>query len=379
MKTLKNALLLGYLLLLATACSQNDDVTGIDQLTVEDATAVDLAQTSGQLVSGSSFTISGNSIQAGTVNSRVVATSETAHAGNGNSNGKGKGIGKGSGKGGHKGVIDGLNLLAPNDEILAIIDAESSGEIRGFRISKFGGATLTHYDADGDVVQLPLPSSQEGPHEGPSGNQFPEIDSLLALIVKTEVDFGTGVTITRGEEEITRSGKIIIERSKVDNTLTEVITFEDYVVNEIQIFGVKTTVSTFDKTTGVGSLTSSVAGGKFIFADGTEASWTSEKSRDSEVVPSEDRRRPKEGTIIHQAKTSLITSSGDVIYSHETTTPVVIDLSCNGRRRGPIEGVVETLYRENEVIVDYGAGTCDNQTITITINGETTTKTIGGN
>lgn len=372
MKTQKNAFLLAYLLLLATACSQNDDVAGIDQLTVEDATAVDLAQTSGQLVSGSSFTISGNSIQGGTLNARVQSTSETAHAGNG----KGKGIGKGSGKGGHKGVIDGLNLLAPNDEILAIIDAESSGEIRGFRVAKFGGATLTHYDADGNIVQLPLPNSQEGPHGGPSGNQFPEIDSLLALITKTEVDFGDGVTITRGEEEMTRSGMIVIERTKVDNTLREVITFDSYIVNEIQIFGVKTTVSTFDKTTGLGSLTSSIAGGKFIFSDGTEASWTSEKSRDSEVIPSEDRRRPKQGTITHQAKTSLVTASGDVIYSHETTTPVVIDLSCNGRRRGPIEGVVETLYRDNEVIVDYGAGSCENQTITITINGETTTKTI---
>ena len=363
--------MLAYLVFLATSCNQNDE-GNLTQLELDDATAVDLAQTSGQLASGTSFTISGNSVQTGSINSRLVdEDSEDAVSGM-------PGFSKGKGKGGHKGIMDGLNLLAPNDEILAIIDAESAGEIRGLRVSKFGGATITHYDADGNAVTLPIPASLEGPHQGPSGNQFPELDSLLALIVKTEVDFGDGVTITRGDQEITRLGKIIIERSKTDNTLTEIITFEEYEVNGIKISGVKTTVSTYDSTTGIGSMTSSVANGSFVFADGTEATWTSEKSRNSEITPSEDKRRPKEGTITHEVKTEIKTLGGEVIYSHTTTTPLFIDLSCEGRRRGPIEGVVATIYRENTILVDFGDGSCENQTITITINGETTTKTIGG-
>jgi hypothetical protein len=365
MKNFKSLLVLAYLMFLASSCTQN--LEDLDQLQLENATAIDLAQTSGQLVSGTSFTISGNSIQAGTFNSRVI---EVAHGGNP--------TGPLFGKGGHKGIMDGLNLLALNDEILAIIDAETSGEIRGFRVAKLGGATITHLDKDGNKVNFPLPSSLEGPHQGPSGNQFPELDSLLALIVKTEIDFGSGVTIIRRDEEITRKGKIIVERTKSDNSLTEVVTFANYSVNGIRILGVKTTISTMDRSTGKGTQTSKVENGKFIFADGTEAVWTSDKKRNSEVTPSQDKRRPKDGTIVHEVVTKIIASGGGVIYSHMTKSPLVIDLACEGRRRGPVDGIVETLYRDNSIMVDYGNGSCTNQTITIKINGETITKTIGG-
>jgi len=371
MRTFKSVLILSYLLLLAACTEQQDDLTVLGELTATDATAIDLAQTSGQLASGTSFAISGNSSQTGGINSRTTETSETAHAPGGL-----KGLGKG--KGGHKGIMDGLNLLAPNDEILAIIDAESAGDIRGFRVYKIGGATITHYDAAGKEVVLPVFGTADGPHGGHSGNQFPQLDSLLALIVKTEVDFGDGVTITRHEQEITRAGKIIIERTKADTKLTEVVTFEGYSVNDIQIAGKKTTVSEFDKTTGKGSVLSSVANGKFVFANGETAVWTSERSRQSEVVRSEDSRRPVSGTIVTKVKTTIIATDGTVIYSHETTTPLEVDLSCEGRRRGPILGVVKTVYRDNTITVDFGDGSCSNQTITITVNGETTTKTIGG-
>lgn len=372
MKYFKNLLFLSYLLFMA-ACTEQDELAAIADLTTQDATAIDLAQTSGQLASGTSFTISGNSLQLGTLNARIADDSETSKGPGGMGL---KGLGKG--KGGHKGIMDGLNLLAPNDEILAIIEAESAGDMRGFRMFKFGGATITHYDASGNVVSLPVFSSIDGPHGGHSGNQFPELDSLLNLIVKTKVDFGTGVTITRNEQEITRKGVIEIQRTKLDNVLTEKIEFKSYSVNDIQISGLKTTVSEFDKTTGKGSVTSSVANGKFIFADGEEAIWTSEKSRTSEVVRGEDSRKPISGSIVTTVKTKIATAAGAVIYSHETTTPLEVDLSCQGRRRGPISGKVTTLYRDNTITVDYGDGSCTNQTITITVNGETTTKTIGG-
>ena len=116
MKLIKNLLLLSYLLFMA-ACTEQVELASITEKTLEGATAIDLAQTSGQLVSGTSFTIGGNSFQAGTITGRVAGTEETAK-----SPGDLKGMDKG--KGGHKGIMDGLNLLAPNDEILAIIEAE---------------------------------------------------------------------------------------------------------------------------------------------------------------------------------------------------------------------------------------------------------------
>ena len=349
-------------------------VASLGELTSQDATAIDLAQTSGQLASGTSFVIGGNSFQMGTINGRVTETSEMSN-GPGGPGGL-KGLGKG--KGGHKGIMDGLTLLAPNDEILAIIDAETAGEVRGFRMHKFGGATITHYDASGKVVNFPIFATPDGPHGGHSGNQFPELDSLLKLVVKTKVDFGTGVSITKNEQEITRKGIILIERKKDGNILTEKIEFQNYSVNTIKISGVKTTVSDFDKTTGKGSVVSSVANGKFIFADGETGTWTSEKKRNSAVIRGADNRKPISGSIVTEVKTKIVTASNKVIYSHETTEPLKIDLSCQGRRRGPIDGKVQTLYRDNTIIVDYGNGSCENQTITITVNGETTTKKIGG-
>lgn len=371
MKSLKILFLLSYLLFMA-ACTQQDEMASITEELVDGATAIDLAQTSGQLASGTSFTLGGNSFQTGSISARVAGTEETAHSGPGDL----KGLG--NGKGGHKGIMDGLNMLAPNDEILAIIEAESAGDVRGFRMFKFGGATITHYDASGKVVELPVASTVDGPHGGHSGNQFPEMDSLLSLIVKSKVDFGSGVTVTKNDQEITRKGVIVVSRTKAGNVLTEKVEFQNYVVNGIQISGLKTIISEFDKTTGKGSVKSNVTNGKFVFADGETAIWTSDKNRTSEVVKGNDSRKPISGKILTSVKTAIKTASGAIIYSHETKTPLEIDLSCAGKRRGPTLGIIETLYRANKVTVDYGDGSCANQTITITVNGVTTTKTIGG-
>jgi hypothetical protein len=366
MRTCKNLLVFSYLLFLAS-CTEQMDVATTQEVVMNDALATDIAQTSGQLASGTSFILSGNSFLTGSISARVA---ETAHAGvPGAVN---------QGKGGHKGIIDGLNLLAPNDELLAIIDAESAGDMRGFRLFRYGGAEITHYDSTGKLVVLPDFNAVDGPHGGHSGNQFPELDSLLRLIVKSKIDYKTGVTITRNDNKITRSGVIVIERKKSGTILTETIDFQNYAVNDIKISGKKTIVSDFNKTTGKGTVSSTVANGKFVFASGETAVWTSTKSRQSEVQRSSDNRRPISGTILIQVKSSIVSSSGAVIYSHQTTVPLKIDLSCQGKRRGPIAGKIDTKYRDNTIAVDYGDGSCENQTITITVNGETKTKTIGG-
>jgi len=369
MKTSRILFIFSYLLLLAS-CTEEENLGSIQAVSLDDALAIDLAQTSGQLASGTSFMISGNSFMNESSGDILARVAETADSGVGAAMKKGKG--------GHKGILDGLNLLAPNDEILAIIDAESAGDVRGLRMSRFGGAEITHYDSTGKIVQLPDFNAVDGPHGGHSGNQFPELDSLLKLIVKSKIDFKTGVTITRQEQEITRAGVIVIERKKQGNVLTESIDFQNYAVNGIKISGKKTTVSEFSKETGKGSVTSNVANGKIIFASGETATWTSTKSRQSNIQKASGSKKPTSGTILIQAKTSIVTTSGSVIYSHETTSPLKIDLSCEGKRRGPISGKIETEYRENTISVDYGNGACENQTITITINGETKTKTIGG-
>jgi hypothetical protein len=352
MKFMKISLTIFGIVVMAWSCSKEELATTDSAIS---QTAIDLAQTSGQLASGTSFSIAGSSTD---------STNAINH-----------GPGKHSPRK-HHGILDGLNLLAPTDELLAIIDAESAGDIRGFRISRTGGATVTHYNADGEIVTLPV-SEQSGPQGcSLSGGQFPEFDSLLSTIVKTEIDFATGATFARDTITIFRAGKIMITRETTGSATTEVTTFENYSVNGIAIAGTKTRISTFDPETGSGSSVTTVEGGTLTFADGTSASWTSDKSRTSGITLGDDEK-PESGTITTEVNTNVVSPDGTVIYSHKTNAPLIESIDC-GHRRAPVSGVFETIYREDAVAVNFGDGTCSNRTITITFNGVTTTKTIGG-
>jgi hypothetical protein len=338
-------------------CNNDGSVSTLTDSSKQTSTLLDVAQTSGQLASGTSFTIQGSS------------TDSITQQGDGHHH-------HGPGHDRHKGILDGVNLLAPTDELLAIVDAESASDIRGLRISKDGGATITNYNAAGETVTLPLP--REGGPNGCSfsGHQHPESDSLLSTIVKTVIDFGTGVTFHHDSVSITRSGSITIERSGDVSSATEVTTFNNYAVNGAHIEGVKTRVSTFDATTGNGTSTTSVADGKITFADGTTASWTSDKTRTS-TITLDANNHPSSGIIVTEVNTAVVSSDGTVIYSHKTTSPLTENVACEGRRHGPVSGTLQTVYRTDTVIADYGDGSCTNRTITITLNGVTTTKTIG--
>jgi hypothetical protein len=314
---------------------------------------VDVAQTSSQLASGTSFNITGSS-------------ADSLHQPGGHHHGGGRP---------HRGILDGINLLAPTDELLAIVDAESASDFRGMRISKNGGATITHYDVSGNQVTLPTPTSGAPNGCSFSGKQFPKSDSLLSKIAKTVIDFGNGVTYKRDTITITRTGKITITRTGNASSLTEVTTFENYTVNGIKIEGTKTRASTYDATTHLGSSTTSVSGGKITFADGTVTTWTSDKTRTSQITIDAATGRPSSGTILTEVKMKVVALNGDIIYSHETTSPLTENIIC--RRPGPVSGILETVYRENTVEVNFGDGSCENRTITLTVNGVTTTKTIG--
>lgn len=335
---------------LLSACSQ--DMTDGDGNGTVSASNVDVAQTSGQLASGTSFRINGSS-------SDSTATT-------------------GSHKGKHRpgGPIDGLNLLAPTEELLTIVDAESASDFRGLRLSREGGATITHYDASGNTVTLPIPTGQGPEGCSHSGKQFPAFDSLLAKIVKTVIDFGSGVTFKRDTITITRSGKIVITRSGTQNNLTEVTTFDNYQVNGNKIEGTKTRTNIYDATTGQGTSHTVVTDGKITFSDGTVANWTSERNRTSNITLNSTTQKPESGTIVTTVHSRVVATDGTVIYSHDTTTPLTEDVSCKRGRRAPVSGALETHYRSNIILIDFGTGSCTSQTISITVNGVTTTKTI---
>ncbi|GHM98664.1 hypothetical protein WSM22_01540 [Cytophagales bacterium WSM2-2] len=325
------------------------------------STMLAVGQTASQLASGTSFTVTT------TATGAAVDSSHTRPAPGHCKNG-----GMGS-------FLNGSNFLTPSNELVAIVDAESAGDMRGIRMSGRAGAKITNYDASGNVITLSVPS-QGGP-EGVSfsGGQFPQFDSLLKKIAKTEINFGSGVTEQHDSITITRVGKIVITRAKSGQQVTETITFDGYAVNGNKIEGTKTRTNSFDATTGQGSSTTTVFGGKITFNDGTVAAWSSSRERITAITSGVSPRKPASGTIVTTASVQVTSSDGTAIYSHNTTKPIVENVACELSRHWPVSGTVETDYRSQTVIVDFGDGSCSNRSITITINGVAITKTIGGN
>jgi len=323
------------------------------------STLLAVGQTSAQLASGSTFSV--QVTPSGT-------TIDTSHTQPHPDHCKNDGMGS---------FLNGTDFLTPTNELIAIVDAESAGDMRGLRMYGRSGATITNYDAAGNVVTLPLPPA--GGPEGVSfsGGEFAHIDSLLKTIVKTVVDFGAGIAVKHDSITITRAGKIVITRAVSGQQVTETVTFESYSVNGNAIEGTKTRINTFDPTTGVGSATTSVANGKITFNTGVVATWTGSRARHSTIVL-DANKHPLSGTVTTTATTTVTGSDGTVIYSHTTTNPVVENIACGGAHRWPVSGTVETDYKTNKVIIDFGDGTCANKDVTVTINGVTTTKVIGG-
>ncbi|MBI1769171.1 MAG: hypothetical protein HYR67_12435 [Bacteroidetes bacterium] len=355
--SLKTFLLLGSISVWMFGCNRENvssTNTGLNQTIL-----LAVGQTSAQLASGASF-----SIVTSSTSGNVTPAGSNHHPGHCPNDGMGS-------------FLEGTNFLTPTNELIAIVDAESAGDMRGLRMYANGGAKITNYNASGNVVTLTAPSMNKGP-EGASFScgQFPQNDSLLSKIVKTEIDFGGGVTIKHDTITITRAGKIIITRSKSGQARTETITFQNYSVNNNTVEGTKIRTSTFDSSTGNGQSITTVSDGKITFSDGTVATWVSSRERDSQIVLDSVSMKPSSGTIVTTASISVTSSNGE-IYSHVTTKAVKEDLSCGREHHWPVSGTIETKYRSNDVVVDFGDGSCSNKTISITINGVTTTKTIG--
>ncbi|HLZ16873.1 MAG TPA: hypothetical protein VKQ08_07525 [Cyclobacteriaceae bacterium] len=356
-KMLKGLLVLGIAGGVILSCNRENLSTSSSSSA--QSTLLAVGQTSSQLVSGTSF-----SVQTTSSGAAIDTTHGPPHAGHCKNDGMGSFLG-------------GTNFLTPTNELIAIVDAESAGDIRGMRMYAQGGATVTNYDTNGNVVTMPSTGAQGPEGVSFSDGQFPLMDSLLEKIVKTVIDFGTGVSVKHDSTTITRGGRIIVTRVRNGNELTETITFENYTVNNNLIEGTKTRIHNFDASTGHGSSTSSVANGKITFSDGTVASWTSSKQRLTDITIDSTTLRPVSGTITTTASTAVTATEGTIIYSSNTTNPIIENVACGRAHHWPVSGTVETDYRSQMVVIDFGDGSCSNKTITVTINGVTTTKSIG--
>lgn len=169
------------------------------------------------------------------------------------------------------------------------------------------------------------------------------------------IDFGDGC---EGRNGRIRSGKIIITWSgeRGEAGFTKTVTFENYVVDGVQIEGTRTSVnvSGFDANPKVRTVT--LTGGKMTFEDGSVA--TREASHTTTLTETEDDKiKTKYGSA------SGINMDG-LAYSKvvEDSDALTFKHSCKADRIfAPVSGIVTiSVEGEADKIVDFGDGTCDN-------------------
>lgn len=194
------------------------------------------------------------------------------------------------------------------------------------------------------------------------------------------VDFGEGVTVGGVE----RKGKIIITyegqggRLAVGNSHS--ITFENFFVNGVKIEGTRT-VEVSAKTETYITHEITLTGGKITWDAGTanETSATRTSHHFRKWTHNGDLIRSNDEVALLEGGTASGTNRDEVEYSMQITKDIVFKASCAiAKKFMPSSGEKILVIGGNSaraITINYGTGDCDNS-ITVTINGKTTTVTV---
>ncbi|MEQ9404429.1 MAG: hypothetical protein RIM99_12625 [Cyclobacteriaceae bacterium] len=226
-------------------------------------------------------------------------------------------------------------------------------------------------------VDLITEASMETLDETDGGRSIVDRDALIscAIVEKDTVnkvitiDFGDGCEDGNGR---IRKGKIIIEYNerKLVPGAYRIVTLEDFFIDEVQVEGKRTITNTSSDINDNPTFTITLDGGRLTFEDETTA--TRDATRIRKWVrannPLQDEARV-DGTASG-------TRRDGVNYTIEILEELVYKRACRaGRIFIPVSGIKQITWGDNVAVINYGDGDCDN-VVTITLNGETFTKTL---
>ena len=183
------------------------------------------------------------------------------------------------------------------------------------------------------------------------------------------IDYGTGCEGPNGR---VRKGQVII--SYTDKRLipgaSRSVSLVDFYIDEVQIEGTRTVTNVSASLDDHPTFNSTLVGGKLTFEDETSA------TRDANHTRTWIRaNNPLEDESTVEGGASGVRRDG-TSYVIEIIEPLVYKRDCRrGRVFIPVQGIKQITSGDNVAIIDFGDGTCDNE-VTITINGETTTRTL---
>jgi hypothetical protein len=186
-------------------------------------------------------------------------------------------------------------------------------------------------------------------------------DSVEHIIT---IDFGDGCEGPGGK---VRSGQIIITYSGKRNETgsTRSVTFNDFVIDSVQLEGTRSITNISSQGNDLFTFNVTLTDGKITFGDGTmvtrEATHTRSWYRGSSVA--EDY-----ATLVGES--SGVNREG-ISYSTSISEELVFVRSCVGTAFIPVSGVKAITIGEEEIVIDFGDGTCDN-IVSVTKDGVTT-------
>lgn len=199
-----------------------------------------------------------------------------------------------------------------------------------------------------------------------------EEDEILACSTVTRdadnntitIDFGVGC---EGRGGRIRAGKLMISYSdrRYIPGATRSISFDS-----VRIEGIRTMTNVAASLDDNPRFNIVLVGGRATFDDGTFATRDANHTRTWVRTGS-----PITDESIIEGSASGIDRNGDE-YSINITTSLIYRRECHSARAFiPVEGIQEIIKGENNAIIDYGDGGCDNS-VTITVNGVTEVKEI---
>lgn len=169
-----------------------------------------------------------------------------------------------------------------------------------------------------------------------------------------------------------KRGKIIVTLSapRWQVGAQKTVTFENYYVEDYHIEGTKTFTFNGKNEEGHPSITSALTGGVITTPDGEQISREATHTR--EIIAGQSTRKRWDDEFLLSGSAQGVNSNGKA-YTMEITTPLHTKAIC----RWITEGVKEMQVGENNIVLDYGDGSCDNVAIAI-INGESKEITLKG-
>jgi len=216
-----------------------------------------------------------------------------------------------------------------------------------------------------DQTQTAVVFSKDSIEGGKSISLSNSICATISIVPFDLVSFPKTIIVDFGElgcvgnDGKLRKGKIQIQATGwfKDSSSVITVTLDNYFVNGFKVEGTKTITNNGKNSNGNLSYSVQVANGKVISPDNSVVQW--ESIRTIEWIAGEETMTAEDDEYKITGTQSGITAANES-YTIQITEPIHIVMSCQWRI---VAGKQKITSGEEEILIDYGDGTCDNKFI----------------